>query len=292
MSNKSFVLFAFFALSGATDSGQGLPQCSAEIDPDQWDSCIGVFVSAEGEPEFSEYTGEFRNGTFNGHGVLRGSTTTYTGNFKDGKMDGQGELVLSDGFRAVAQFREGVMNGPARLFDTQGKEVFAGDFVNGEPATTPPVQPLQAEPVENPAPRLAQKAEPSPQMAQMSVKQPAQRGTASSGAAFIPSRKWDCSTGYHPYVSYSSLVTSGNTYTTSWRDGSGSKKGTFSRGNTATSYGGVSVKWDTGTWSTFIGEYVPAGTPHPKTGRTYSYDSVLVGQDASYWPTSCHPKGK
>ena len=290
MLKKSFILFAFFALSGATDSDEDLPPCAKDVPIEQWDGCKGVYKSAEGDPEFLEYTGEFRSGVFNGNGMLRTSTTTYTGSFKDGKMDGRGELVLSDGFRAIASFRQGMMHGPARLVDALGQEVFVGDFVDGQPVAPRAAPVLQAEPVENPEPRLAQKAEPSPQMAQMSVKQPPQRGTASSGAAFIPSRKWDCSTGYHPYVSYSSLVTSGNTYTTSWRDGSGSKKGTFSRGNTATSYGGVSVKWDTGAWSTFIGEYVPAGTPHPKTGRTYNYDSVLVGQDSSYWPTSCHPE--
>jgi hypothetical protein len=119
----------------------------------------------------------------------------------------------------------------------------------------------------------------------------ARQATAPTQPLLIPSRKWNCSTGYYPYVSYSSFVTSGSSYTTSFRNGSSPVTGRFSRSATPGKRGGIPISWDSGTWSEFIGEYHPGGTYRaPHNGVVQPKDMIVVGvKGQGYYPTSCYP---
>ena len=296
---------------------QQIPSICPDVDSsERWHNCFGQLRT-----DAVLYSGNFQNDTFSGFGTLIVPDITYSGEFKNGRFEGQGILILADGSRYIGEFREGLMHGIGRVINPDGTS-FAATFNNGELVQTPagpegaatPPGPAPVAPVATPAPPAAPIAQrppppaPAPAPPAPIAQAPAPAAPPAPpaapppetpraappppapvvGRAFIPAGEWKCSTGYYPYVSYSSLVVSGNTYTTSWRDGTGARSGIYSRGETGTSYGGVSIKWDTGTWEPFIGEYVPAGTPHPRTGDVNPYDSVLVGEDPSYWATSCH----
>jgi hypothetical protein len=289
----SFVTAAVFSafLPALSAQAQSIPQlCKNNVPAERWNNCFGQ-LRVGGE---MLYSGRFIQGVYEGFGTLITPDGTYSGEFRNGKFEGQGVFLLPDGNRYAGGWRAGLMDGNGRIISADGIE-FVGVFANGQIATAvnqsaaPPL-PAPAPPKARPAPKVAEKAQPTPPQPTQPVAKTAPAKAPAEVAAFIPSREWDCSTGYYPYVSYSSLVTSGNTYKTSWRDGSGANSGKYSKGSTGTSYGGLSIKWDSGTWAPFIGEYVPAGTAHPRTGRTEPTDLVLIGEDQSYYPTSCYPK--
>ena len=285
------------AVVSATSLAQNRPQlCPANNQPDSWNNCFGQFQDIESG---TTYSGNFVAGTFNGFGTLVSPDGTYSGEFRNGKFEGQGVLRLRDGTRFIGDWRDGLMEGQGRAINADGREV-AGHFSKGNLVRNAAQPVPQAPPRPAPAPsgqaaalqpqpaRVAQSIQPAPP-----PQPPAQAESVrppTGRAAFIPSRAWDCSTGYYPHVSYSSLVTAGDTYTTSFRDGSGAKKGQYSRGSSKTAYGGIPIAWNSGTWSKFQGEFIPAGTIDPRTGKRAESDSVNVGIDSSYWSTSCYPK--
>lgn len=236
------------------------------------------------------------NGTFSGFGTLVSAEGTYSGEFRNGKFEGQGVFLEADGNRYTGGWHKGLMHGNGRLISPDGLE-FVGNFSNGLPfeganqgTAQAPQAPASDPPVAQPARKVAEKTQPAPLQPEKLPAKAAPSKVPAGGAALIPSGEWDCSTGYYPYTSYSSLVTSGNSYTTSWRDGSGASKGTYSRGSSSIAYGGISIAWDSGTWSSFKGEFIPAGSVDPRTGKAAAQDSVNVGVDSSYWSTSCYPK--
>ena len=69
----------------------------------------------------AEYTGEWANGRFNGHGVLKyPSGGTYAGTFVDGKRHGKGKLVLRSGNVYVGDFADDQYHGRGRYRNTMG----------------------------------------------------------------------------------------------------------------------------------------------------------------------------
>ncbi len=270
------------ALASQDTQAQGLPPlCPQNMSPESWDNCFGQYRDPASQ---TLYSGQFSRGQFGGFGVLITPDGQYSGQFRNGKFEGEGILLLSDGVRYLGGFRAGMMEGQGRIVNVDGREI-TGTFSQNNLVTAAG----NAQRAAQPAAPVVPVAPPAPPAPRVPPPPPAARAPAA--AALIPSRQWDCSTGYYPNVSYSSLVTSGNSYTTSWRDGSGAKKGTFSRGTFPSAMGGVSIAWDSGTWADFKGEYVPAGAVHPTTGKVATSDSVNVAlKDSTYWPTSCNPK--
>jgi hypothetical protein len=108
-----------------------LPACPPQRSSDEWDQCVGVWHSPEGD---IAYSGEFGDGTFHGYGVLFVGGSRYSGQFRQGRMHGQGVLLLDDGQTYVGAFEEGVISGFGRLLGADGREAFVGQFVDGEPA--------------------------------------------------------------------------------------------------------------------------------------------------------------
>lgn len=287
---KSFATLLVALVTAELAIAQNTSQpCPQNTPPESWNNCVGQLRdSVDG----SFYSGGFSRGQYHGPGILITRQGTYTGDFKSGRFDGQGVLTFQDG-RYIGDFRNGDMEGQGRIVSADGSVVFIGAFVAGQPvqvapqAQKTPRQPTPSGQAPQPqtAPQAAQRQQPGRQTAQ-----PPTVANTNQGKLIIPSRQWDCSTGYSPYVSYSSLVTSGSTYTTSWRDGSNPVKGTYSWGSSKTAYGGASVQWDSGAWSSFQGEYLPAGSINPRTGKPEASDSIMVGKDSSYWSTVCYPK--
>ena len=119
-----------------------LSACPLQRSSDEWDRCIGVWNTPEGD---TVYSGEFGGGTFDGYGVLFIGRSRYSGQFRQGRMHGQGVLLWDDGQMYVGGFEEGVIAGVGRLLAADGREVFAGQFVDGAPVpdetatTAPPV---------------------------------------------------------------------------------------------------------------------------------------------------------
>lgn len=130
--------------------GQGVNppvECPRNRPSTQWSACIGTLVA---EPGRTVYSGGFLNGSFHGYGVLRDGDSTYSGGFRDGRLDGQGVLAFDDGTRYVGDFRQGVINGIGRLLGPDGREIYAGPFVDGKPAQAAAPAPRPAPPVATP----------------------------------------------------------------------------------------------------------------------------------------------
>lgn len=187
-------------------------------------------------------------------------------------------VALSIGTAALAIGLGGVANGAApKAGAACGKSVKAGRTVTRGPVTLRCVKTRKGKVwrrVATPAP--APTPTPTP--------------ATGPAAGVIPSRTWQCSTGAYPYVSYSRLITAGTAYTVSLTDGTGANTGAYSQGSTAPLDGGTPIKWEGGTWGTFKGEYTPAGTVDPDTGKASQTDRVLVGtMENTYYPTVCTP---
>ncbi len=121
-------------------SERQLLACPLQLSSGEWDRCIGVWNAPEGD---TVYSGEFGGGTFDGYGVLFIGRSRYSGQFRQGRMHGQGVLLWDDGQMYVGSFEEGVISGFGRLLAADGREAFAGQFVDGAPvpdetATTTP----------------------------------------------------------------------------------------------------------------------------------------------------------
>ncbi len=123
---------------GAQNTGV-LPECPLSQPAGSWHECRGVM---EDRNSGIKYMGDFRWGQFDGMGLLRSQEGSYTGNFRQGRMDGQGVFTTADNRRYVGEFRVGAMTGAGRLLDPQGREVFSGQFFEGQPQRLAPPQPL------------------------------------------------------------------------------------------------------------------------------------------------------
>ncbi len=110
-----------------------LQECPQTQAVEQWTRCLGIWADPGGE---RLYSGEFLNGSFHGQGLLlRSGAPTYAGEFSGGAMHGLGVLSFDNGQRYVGNFENGVMSGYGRLLEADGRELYAGAFVNNAPAT-------------------------------------------------------------------------------------------------------------------------------------------------------------
>jgi|GEM_PF-1749776 len=58
------------------------------------------------------YTGQVKNGVFNGNGVWKSENgAVYSGDFKDGMYDGQGTMTFANGAFYTGGFKDGYMHG-------------------------------------------------------------------------------------------------------------------------------------------------------------------------------------
>ena len=58
-------------------------------------------------PDGSMYEGEFKDGEYNGQGIMTfPDGNKYVGEFKDGKRHGQGTFTFSDGRKYLGEWRE------------------------------------------------------------------------------------------------------------------------------------------------------------------------------------------
>lgn len=82
-------------------------------------------------PDSSVYEGEFKNGLFNGKGILTWSNAAcYKGEFKNGLMDGKGNYVGSDGSKYEGDYKDGILDGKGILVFANGDR-YEGEFKNG-----------------------------------------------------------------------------------------------------------------------------------------------------------------
>lgn len=116
-----------------------------------------VVPNGHGELKFSNgylYTGDFVNGTFEGHGTYKSKDHVYTGPFKNGTFNGNGTLtyangnvysgpflngephgfgkkVFANGDQYIGRFDNGVRNGLGKFTNAKG-EVNLGEFKTGK----------------------------------------------------------------------------------------------------------------------------------------------------------------
>ena len=58
------------------------------------------------------YTGEFKNGSFNGQGTFKSHEGwIYQGEFKSGQADGQGKLTTENKVTYKGKFKQGIFKG-------------------------------------------------------------------------------------------------------------------------------------------------------------------------------------
>lgn len=83
-------------------------------------------------PDGSVYKGQFREGLFNGRGVLvKRNGYRYEGQFKDGFPHGTGVEILGDGTRYEGRFRNGRWHGTGTVVWKDGTR-YTGRFRDGE----------------------------------------------------------------------------------------------------------------------------------------------------------------
>jgi hypothetical protein len=90
----------------------------------------GTYTYANGD----KYEGDFKDDLYDGKGIYttKGGNK-YDGEFKAGKMDGKGTLTSAKGVYTGA-FVADLPNGKGVLKNKDGKVVYEGDFVNGQPS--------------------------------------------------------------------------------------------------------------------------------------------------------------
>jgi len=82
-------------------------------------------------PDSSVYSGEVKNGLFNGKGKLVWRNgDEYQGNFVDGLMSGEGHKKLASGEEYTGAFKRGLYDGKGKLLDSTGDR-YEGNFENG-----------------------------------------------------------------------------------------------------------------------------------------------------------------
>ena len=120
----SFVLTALLLLAGCNDTTINVPSYYGAEPP----------KDGEGEarlPDSGHYKGGFKNGLFNGQGVITWSNgDQYEGEFKDGLMHGHGVSKLPDGSVYTGEYVRGLESGHGKLKTLLGEE-YKGGFKNG-----------------------------------------------------------------------------------------------------------------------------------------------------------------
>jgi len=92
---------------------------------------IGVMIYPQNHVNYKQYSGQWKNGEFEGHGtVVYDNDDTYTGHFVNGKMHGRGYYTFPDGQVLDGEFSDDLI--------VRGKHVcpgyytFQGNFVDGQ----------------------------------------------------------------------------------------------------------------------------------------------------------------
>ncbi|MBU3670976.1 MAG: hypothetical protein FGM43_00405 [Sinobacteraceae bacterium] len=93
-----------------------------------WNNCIGNYTTTEG----ALYTGEFRNGKYNGQGTATWPNgDRYVGEFRDDKFHGQGIYTSEKNFVYAGDFRDGMFNGVGTYTSSNGMK-YVGEWRDDE----------------------------------------------------------------------------------------------------------------------------------------------------------------
>jgi len=92
----------------------------------------GTFTSPDGK----KYDGEWKDGTYHGHGTYtfgkgKWEGDKYFGEYKNGKKDGQGTYTFSDGRKYVGEFKDGKKHGQGTFTTPYGNK-YVGEFKDGK----------------------------------------------------------------------------------------------------------------------------------------------------------------
>ena len=87
----------------------------------------GVYNWADGK----KYEGDFKNGKYNGYGIMSHDHFHYSGFFKNGLPHGRGTFVLRNIFRSVGYYKNGKRHGNSDFFDSFDKLLMSAKFSNG-----------------------------------------------------------------------------------------------------------------------------------------------------------------
>ncbi len=115
------IIFLFLA----TTNVWGLPKCKGD-DYKKWTNCYAVL-----EVPGIKYSGEWKDGKYNGKGEIITIGLTATGIFKDNLIV-KGIKNFNDGSSYEGTFKDGIAHGKGKFTYADGKQFYEGDFVEGE----------------------------------------------------------------------------------------------------------------------------------------------------------------
>ena len=108
------LVIIFLLLSSTTC--WALPQCRG-TNASAWHNCEGTYKFSENRDTDGTYTGEWRNGNFNGWGVYRWDNgAIYEGNWRNGKRYGYGKNRWNDGQIAIGEWANDELNGQGSFY--------------------------------------------------------------------------------------------------------------------------------------------------------------------------------
>jgi hypothetical protein len=115
-------------LAGRLDGKLALLQYYPASDLWLYRLTLPKYLGTYTNPDGSRYSGEFKDGQFNGQGTctwLDGAK--YVGEFQDDQPEGQGTYTWPDGSNYVGEFKEGKSNGQGTLTFADGRK-YVGEF--------------------------------------------------------------------------------------------------------------------------------------------------------------------
>ena len=129
-----------------------LPACPTD-QTKHYHNCEGIFVWSNGDQYAGEfqnnkpqgkgtgifasgdkYVGDFKNGKYDGQGAYyfladnKNRGDKHVGEYKDGKKHGQGTYTFANGRRDVGEFKNGILNGYAIQYRSDGSIIREGIF--------------------------------------------------------------------------------------------------------------------------------------------------------------------
>ena len=129
---KAILAMLLAGMSGtaaAADEAKELPTCPGTSNSSAWTNCTGELTLPSGHT----YTGEFRNGKYDGRGTFTAPDgQIYVGEYRDGKPNGRGTHRFSGGEKYVGDFRDGRYNGRGTFTFSDGRK-YVGEYKDGKP---------------------------------------------------------------------------------------------------------------------------------------------------------------
>ena len=108
------LVVALVGSAGESFAGSNLPKCPTS---GYFHNCFGTETYRNG----NKYVGEFRDGKYNGQGILTfANGHKYVGAFKNGKYNGQGTYTFADGTKYVGEYKDDKRNGQGTLTVVDG----------------------------------------------------------------------------------------------------------------------------------------------------------------------------